>query len=812
MKKENLKKFAPHISAVVLFFVLSIVFFYPVVLENKELPQPDIKSGKAWGNDLRNYHQKTGDYAHWSNAMFSGMPHNYTYSPPTTNVFSKIGKTLTLNSGNNYGLLFIYMLGFYILLLVLGCNSWLSVIGAIAYAFCSYNLIIIEAGHVLKGLVMATMAPIIAGIILCYRGKYLWGAILTLLFTGLNIMWSHQQITFYLLLVIVIMAVVYLVYAIRNHTLTQYFKASLILIVVAMLAIAPSLGKLLPTMDYSKETMRGGSVLKSTPDGKKESSGLDLDYAYQWSYGKAETFTLLIPNFAGASSMYDVGYKSETYKAALPTGQAAQISKQAPMYWRDNEYKSFTSGPVYAGAIICFLFILGLFAVKGQEKWWLLGSTLLSLILAWGRNLYGINDFLFHHLPLYNKFRTPEMALVIANMAMAVLAILAVKAIIENYKQNSEKYLKAIYISAGITGGLCLFFALFGGSLFDFSSNADKNFPDWLVNAFVADRKSMLLTDAWRSLGFIVVAAGLLWFYIKKPFKLNYLLAVLGVLIFTDLWTVDRRFINEDKFVPKSTVSEFVPTEADKFILRDKDLSFRVLNLTASTFNESTTSYFHKSIGGYSPAKLRRYQDIIDYYFSKQINMNILNMLNTKYVIVKTQQGTEPQQNLAALGNAWFVDSIKWVDLPDDEILEIGKINLQTTAVIDRVWKDKVSVQNHFVPLDTVNTIKLIDCADPGHLFYESESDCENFAVFSEVFYKTWHAYIDGEQVPIVRANYILRGLQIPAGKHSIEFKCVDDVFIKSKKISFASSIIVGIVLLGLFGFAVFQGIRRKRT
>jgi hypothetical protein len=458
------------------------------------------------------------------------------------------------------------------------------------------------------------------------------------------------------------------------------------------------------------------------------------------------------------------------------------------------------------------LFILGLFVVKGREKWWLLGSTLLSLILAWGRNLYDVNVFLFHHLPLYNKFRTPEMALVIANLTMAVLAILAVKAIIENYKQNSEKYLKAIYISAGITGGLCLFFALFGSSLFDFSSNADKNFPDWLVNAFVADRKSMLSTDAWRSLGFIVIAAGLLWFYIKKPFKLNYLLAAIGVLIFIDLWVVDKRFINEDKFVPKSMANEFMPTEIDKFILQDKDPNFRVLNLATNTFNESMTSYFHKSIGGYSPAKLRRYQDIIDYYFSKQINMNILNMLNTKYVIIKTEQGIEPQQNIAAFGNAWFVDSIKWVDSPDEEILEIGNVNLRTTAVIDKVWKDRVSVQNNSVTTNTVNSIKLIDYISPGHLFYESVSDSESLAVFSEVFYKTWRAYIDGEQVPIIRVNYILRGLQIPAGKHNIEFKCVDEIFIKSKKISFASSIVVGILLLGLFGFAVFQEIRRKKT
>jgi hypothetical protein len=609
------------------------------------------------------------------------------------------------------------------------------------------------------------------------------------------------------------MAVVYLIYAIKEKTLTQYFKASAILLVAALLAITPSLGKLIPTMDYTKETMRGGAVLKTNAEGKTESSGLELDYAYQWSYGIGETFTLLIPNLAGASSVYNIGENSETYKVLLQTGQASQFVKQAPMYWADNEYKTFTSGPVYAGAIICFLFLLGLMIVKGREKWWLLGGTILSLVLAWGRNLYVINDFLFHHLPLYNKFRTPEMALVIANLTMAILAILAVKAIIENYKQNSEKYLKAIYISAGISGGLCLFFVLFGGSLFDFSSNADKNFEKFpqLIDALISDRKAMLSTDAWRSLGFIVAAALLLLFYIKKSFNLNYLLIALGMLIFIDLWAVDKRFINKDNFVSKSAARDFVPSEVDRYILQDKDPNYRVLNLASNTFNESNTSYFHKSVGGYSPAKLRRYQDIIDYYFSKQINMNVLNMLNTKYVIVNTPQGVMPQQNPDAFGNAWFVDTIKWVNSPDEEIREIGTTNLKTTAVIDKVWQEKIGSQvPDMLPNDTANSIILTDYSNPGYLIYESNSDRENFAVFSEVFYKTWHAYIDGKEVPVVRTNYVLRGLDIPAGKHKIEFKCVDDVYLQWKGISIICSWVVGIVLLGLFGLAIWQLIMKK--
>jgi hypothetical protein len=824
MNLRSVEKFFPYLAAVVLFWVLSLWFFYPIVFENKELLQMDIKSGIGWGQDARQYHEQTGNYAYWSNAMFSGMPHNYTYSAPTPNIFKQIGNLLVFNHEKNCGLLFLYMLGFYILMMTLGCKNYLSVIGAIAYAFCSYNLIIIEAGHISKGLVMATMAPIISGIILCYRGKYLWGILITLIFTGLTIMWGHQQITYYLLLVIVIMAVVYLIYAIKEKTLSQYFRAFAIVLVTALLAITPSLSKLVPTMDYTAETMRGGSVLKNNIKGQKENSGLELQYAQQWSYGTAEMFTLLIPNFAGASSSYNIGKKSETYKTLLTTGQASQFVKNAPMYWAGDNYKTFTSGPVYAGSIICFLFFLGLLIVKGREKWWLLGGTVLSLMLALGRHLHidvewlhlhiNINEFFFYHLPLYNKFRTPEMALVIANLTMAILAILAVKTIIENYKQNPQKYLSAISISTIIIGGLCLFFALFGSILFDFSSNYDNEYKGFseLITALKNDRKSMLSVDAWRSLGFIVAVATLLWIYIKRAFKLNYLLIALGMLIFIDLWAVDRRFITKDTFVSKSVARKFVPSDVDKYILQDKTPNYRVLNLASNTFNESNTSYFHKSIGGYSPAKLRRYQDIIDYYLSNQINMNVLNMLNAKYVIVKTPQGIVPQLNTYALGNVWFVDTIKWVNSPDEEIVEIDKINPKTTAIIDKIWQSKMGNQvPDMLPNDTANSIKLTDYDNPGYLIYESNSDRENFAVFSEIFYKTWHAYIDGNEVPIVRANYVLRGVVVPIGKHKIEFKCVDDVYLLWRKISLICSWVVGIVLLGLFGFAIWQRVNTKK-
>ena len=800
---DKFKNFAPHIVAIILFLVLTLTYFYPLVLEDKELYQGDLQNMVGWGKDLKDYHDKTGDYAFWSNSMFSGMPANYSFMPPMTNVFSIFQKAVQfVLPGNNLSLVFLYLIGFYIFLIAIGCKPWLSMVGAIAYAFATYNIIIIEVGHVNKALVMSTMAPVIGGIILCFRKKYLWGVIVTLIFTGLNVLWSHQQISYYLLLTILILAVVYLIYAIRENTLKDYLKSSAILIVVAMLAIAPALGNLLSTADYSKDTMRGGAVLQKNAKGEKESSGLDIDYAFAWSFEKGETMTLLIPNFYGASSHYNIGENSAFYnwlrKAGYSPKQAEQYSKYAPMFWGD---KGSTSGPPYAGAIVCFLFVLGLVIVKGKEKWWMLGATILSLILAWGKNFATINNFLFYHLPLYNKFRTVETALVIAGVMMVALAILALKEILDN-KDNRKIYLKPVYMAAGITGGLCMIFALFGNALLSFSGVTDvQNNPE-LLAAILSDRKSMLTSDSWRSFFFIALAMGTLWYYIHNKLKLNYVIAIIGVLIFIDLWTVDKRFLNYDSFVPKQKAIQ--KTDIDEQILQDNDPNYRVLNLAASLFQESRTSYFHKSIGGYSPAKLRRYQDVIDFHFNRVPNNNVLNMLNAKYVILPTQQGQQQvMPNPDALGNVWFVNELKWVDSPDEEIIALNDFDPAQTAFVDREWESTLlgweSLQHE---KDSTAVIRMRDYANPGHIIYESSSMMPHLAVFSEVYYKTWHAYINGVEVPLVRVNYILRGLPVPAGNHTIEFKCVDDIYLRGAKISKIASICVGIILLSLFGFA----------
>ena len=813
---ENIKKLVPHILAIILFLALSTTFFYPVITEDKTLFQSDLENMTGWGKDLKDYHEQTGDYAFWSNSMFSGMPANYTFMPTTFNIFNYVGKLFSFNLPLlHIGVLFIYLLGFYIFLISIGCKPLLSIVGSLAYAFTTYNLIILEVGHVNKGLVMATMAPLIGGIILTYRKKYLWGAIVTLIFTGMNVVWSHQQITYYLLLMILIIAIVYFIYALKDKTVIDFFKSSVILLVVALVAIAPSLGNLISSADYAKDTMRGGSVLQKNIEGNKESSGLDIDYAFMWSYGKMETITLLIPNFYGAKTGYNIGTDSETYKILQKAGygnQATQFSKYAPMYWGD---QPGTSGPAYAGAIICFLFVLGLFIVNGREKWWLLFATILSFVLAWGKNFELVNNFLFYYLPLYNKFRTPAMALTMAEITMAAMAILALKEIVEN-KENGKKYIKPIYISAGITGGLCLFFALIGGSLINFSSLSDVNYPPELLNAIMEDRKSMLTSDAWRSLFFIALSVCVLWYYLKKSFKITYLIAIIGVLIFIDLWMVDRRFVNEDSFVAKQKSKVVTPTDIDLQILQDKDPNFRVFNLTLSPFQESNTSYFHKSIGGYSPAKLQRYQDLIDYHISgNPFNFNVLNMLNTKYFIVQPQQEQPPQVsfNSDALGNVWFVNNIQWVNSPDEEIVALNDFDPSQVAIIDMEWKNIISnwEKLQHENADSTANIRLKDYVNPGNIIYESSSNQPHLAVFSEVYYKTWHAYIDGNEVPIVRVNYILRGLEVPAGNHTIEFKCIDDIYQQGAKISLISSIITGIILLSLFGYAIWSAIRNKK-
>ncbi|MDR1226717.1 MAG: hypothetical protein LBK47_07455 [Prevotellaceae bacterium] len=805
MKQLLSKKWFPHVVAVLFFMLLTVVYFSPVVFDGKDLVQGDVVSIQGWGKDLKDYHEQTGQYAFWSNTMFSGMPANYAFMPPTVNIFRYIGQIISFNLPSHMKLVFLYFIGFYIFLLSIGCNPWLSILGSLAYSLASYNFVIIEAGHGSKAFAMAMMAPVLGGIMFTYRKKYLWGILTTLIFTGLQVYSGHQQVTYYLLLIMVIMVVVYFIYAVREHTLKDFVKSSAILVVVGGIAVLPALGNLLPTLDYTKESMRGGAVLQTeSTDGKKSNSGLDIDYAFQWSYGIEETMTLLIPNFYGASSHYNIGLDSKLGNVLKGSEQRKQFVQHAPMYWGT---QPFTSGPVYAGAIVCFLFILGLFIVKTPERWWLLGATILSILLSWGKNFAVFNDFMFYHLPLYSKFRTPSMSLVMAGVTMATLAVLALKTIIENKdrKKFSDELTKPLYTSLALTGGLALFFAIFGGGMFDFTAASDASYPSWLTDALKADRAHMLTSDALRSACYIALAGALIWLFVKSKVKTQYLLLGLGILVLFDMWGVNKRFLNDNNFVPKKQAKAILPTAADKAILQDTDPNYRVVNLASNTFNESFTSYFHKSVGGYSPAKLRRYQDIIDHHISRRLNMSVLNMLNTRYFIVPSDKGApQVQKNPDAMGNCWFVDSLQWVNNPNEEIAALNNFNPVTTAVVDTAWKSKLPANLQANTSSHNAKIELAGYA-PGNLVYKSSNTQEQLAVFSEVYYKTWKAYIDGQEIPLVRVNYILRGLAVPVGEHTIELKCVDEVYNYSAKIALWSSILVGLILLSLFGLVAYQ-------
>ena len=847
MKNFNWKAALPHVVAVLVFLVLTLVYFSPV-LQGKDIMQDDAIGSMNWGKDAKEYHEETGEYSYWSNSMFSGMPCNFTYSPQPTNVFKPAADVITLSvfgaSRRHIGCIFATFIGCYILFLALGCRPWLSIAGAIVYTLGSYNFIIIGAGHMNKSLVIATMAPLVGGIVMMYRRKLLLGALVTLIFAGLNIFWSHQQMSYYTAIIAAIMAVVYLVYAVRDKWLPYYCKATALLAVVAVLSVAPAVGILLPTADYSKESMRGGSELTSA-DGSKSSS-LDTEYAFRWSYGKLESLTLLVPNIYGAASSYKVDKNSGFYKAYYPYAEysvtmnyveavqnaypnatedeimnyvsnnkskirreASEMAMRAPTYWGP-QAQFGTSGPVYAGAIVCFLFVLGLIIVRGPEKWWLLAATLFSLVLAWGSNLESVNNFLFEYLPLYNKFRAPSQALVITTLTLSALAVIAVKRFMDMLASGEkDAALNGLYIAFGVVGGVTLILALFGSALFDFTAVTDAQFADIpeLYDALIAERQSMLSGDAWRSFGFIAAAALLMYLsaFLKNMKQWHFVL-ILGALFLFDMWPVCKRFVNDSHFIEKKKTTEIQISEADKLIHSIEDGNhYRVLDYTrGSVFNQSFTSCYHNSVGGYSPAKLARYQDLIEHQIGKG-NKGVLDMLNTKYFI----QGTSAKDvvlNREAFGHCWLVDEIKWVGSPDEEMAALDNVE-KRTAIIDRCWEGKVDNPAQYSNA-APGTIELVEYCNPGNIIYRSSSEAPKMALFSEVYYKTWKAYIDGEEVTPIRANYVLRALPLPAGEHTIEFKCVDELMETSHAWSLYMSIVVGAVIVLLVCAIIYREVK----
>lgn len=810
--KPILKKTLIHGGIVLFFFLIAAIYMAPA-FDGKVIQQGDTLKWQAAAKEQQDFKEKTGDYTTWNSSMFSGMPSYQVTSPPLKSVFNKIQSFLNLyylGFGRNIGVIFLYLIGFYVALLALGISPWLSLLGALAFGLGSYNIIIIEAGHITKAYAMALMAPVIGGMLLILqRKKYLWGGILFALALGIQISCNHIQITYYTMLVAIILGLVYLIYAIKDKTFKSLLIGVGVMLVGAAFAVGANARTLFINQEYVKYTMRGGSEITVAPedlykDGEPKSiaasDGLDIDYAYSWSYGKGETYTLLVPGAYGGGSGETVGTDSEFYKNFR--------QKRAPLYWGD---QPFTSGPVYFGAIIIFLFVLGLFVVKGPERWWILLATILAILMSWGKNLMGFNSFLFDHLPLYNKFRTPSMSLVIANVTMVLMAVLALKTIFDKENPVDKKKLNlGLYISTGITAGFILLMMAFSGSM-SFSGASDVQMAaqygaqwDAIQDVLVKDRKALFMADSWRSLILILLAAVSLWLYINKAIKQSgIIIGILACLVLFDLWGVDRRYLNDSNFITEKRV-KLRPSETDQILdqyaAQFKDEDYRVFDLSVNTFNDSYPSAYHHQIGGYSAAKLRRYQDLIDFYLSRHINTNVLNMLNARYVVTPGQNGqVQVQRNPDALGNAWFVDQYQLVEDPNAEILALNELNPADTAIIDKRFASMVQGKSLERDSNSVIVMEHQKPYNPDYVVYKTKTSKEQLAVFSEVYYAPdWRAYIDGKPADYFRANYILRAMVIPAGEHKIEFKNEAPLMHKLDMISVIFSIFFVLAIVGL--------------
>ena len=793
---------------VVAFALITLLYFNPV-LQGKRLKQHDIEMYKGMTKEIVDFKEATGEQSLWTNSMFGGMPAWNITAPVKTNLFNYVHKVLSLGLPSPLGSVFISMLGFFILLMVLNVGIGVSVIGALAYGFTSYLFIVIGAGHNTKAIAMAYMAPVIAGIILTYKGKYFWGSVLTAFALALQLKANHLQITYYLLLIVLIYVIAELIISIRGKELKRFFIASACMAVVVVFAVMTCFTTLYANYEFGKETMRGKPIL--TKDVTNQTTGLDRDYITQWSYGIGETWSLMIPNAKGGASAY-IGNDNAALDKCDKRFRSTIAQQNA--YWGD---QPGTSGPVYVGAIVCFLFVLGLFVVKGKYKWVLLAATVLSILLSWGKNFMGFTDFFLDYIPGYNKFRAVSMTLVIAEVCMPLLAFLALAEIFKNpdmLKQN-KRYL---YISLGITGGLCILFYAMPQTFFNFlSQNEAIQFKQMqagqdgaiyttFANELEKVRVAIFKKDAMRSFLYIYVAAILILLSLSGKMNKKYMFPILAVLVVADMFTIDKRYLNNDNFIDKRKADKpFVMSDVDKQILQDKDLDYRVINLTVSTFNDASTSYFHKSVGGYHGAKLRRYQDIIDQYLSRQ-NSNywkVLDMLNTRYIIYSKDKNKTASRNYEAFGNAWLVSDIKWVTTPNEEIDAIADTDVRNVAIVNDEFKDVVG---DFNATQAAGAIQLVEY-EPNMLKYIFDSSKDELVVFSEIWTKKgWKMWIDGKESPLFRSDYILRSAIIPAGQHEIVMRYVPRIWNVGNAMALISSLLILLALV----FAIYKSCSRS--
>lgn len=826
-----MKKFLPDLIAILAFIVISFIYFFPAITEDRILFQHDTVAGAGAGQEAKEYYERTGERTRWTNALFGGMP-TYQMSPSydSTEPLTFVQKVYHLFLPNYVWLTFIMMLGFYILLRAFGIPAWLAGLGGIIWGFSSYFFILIAAGHIWKFITLAYIPPTIAGIVLAYRKKYLLGGIITALFMAMQILSNHVQMTYYFLFVILFMVGAFFEDAWRKKELPQFFKATGVLIVAGLIGVSINLSNLYHTYEYSKETMRGKSELKyEGAAAKQTSSGLNRDYITQWSYGIGETFSLLVPNVKGGASV-PLSRSEKAMEKANP--MYSSLYSQLTQYFGD---QPMTSGPVYVGAFVLMLFILGCFIVKGPMKWALLGATIFSILLSWGKNFMGLTDFFIDYIPMYNKFRAVSSILVIAEFTIPLLAILTLKEILTKPELLKEK-LKYIYISFGLTGGLALLFAI-APRLF-FPTYIPGNEMAALQNALPADQLSPIIanleemrvhlftSDAWRSFFIVTIGTLLLLAYNAKKLKATWTVAAIALLCLGDMWSVNKRYLYDEQFIPKSEqTATFRKTQTDELILQDPSLDYRVLNFAGNTFEENNTSYWHKSVGGYHAAKLRRYQEMIDHHIAKEMQaayqevataggqmdsvnaakFPVLNMLNTKYFIFPAgQQGqTVPIENPYTFGNAWFIDKIQYVNNANEEIDAIGQVDLQQTAIVDSKFKEALKGVNGGYK-DSLSTIRLTSY-EPNQLVYETSSPQDGIVVFSEIYYPGWTATIDGKPADIARADYILRAMNVPAGKHTIEMR------FDPQSLHITEGIAYGAMALLLVGVIILIWIYRKK-
>ena len=850
---SGIKAHAADLLVVMLFAVVSFAYFFPADTEGRILYRHDSAAGRGAGQEISDFRKQTGEQSRWTNALFGGMP-TYQSAPSysSTDILKQASDAYHLWLPENVWFLFAYLLGFYILLRAFDFRWHLAALGSVMWAFSSYFLIIIAAGHLWKVMALAYLPPMIGGIVLAYRGRYAAGFVVTALFAAMEILANHVQMTYYYMIIIICMVAAYLVESIREKRMPHFFKATAVCAAAAALAVMLNLSNLYHTWEYQKESMRGKSELVKADSANQTSSGLERDYITQWSYGIDETLTLLVPNAKGGSSMTPMAESATAMAHA--DNNFLSVYQQIGQYWGE---QPMTSGPVYVGAFVVMLFFLGLFILKGPMKWALYAATVLSVLLSWGKNFMPFTDFFIDYVPMYAKFRTVASILVVAEFTMPLIAMLTLKNIIDNpavfdeEEDRTSRLLKCflvsplallakkkrtyIYISLFITAGMCALFALAPSTFFtSFISTAEQRMlanaipPEYLpslLENLQAMRMAMFSADCWRSCAVILAGTLLLFLFLKKKLSAAAMALMMAVLCLFDLWQIDKRYLNDAMFVNADVRDLPQPmTQTDQRILQDKTLGYRVLNLASNTFNENETSYYHKSIGGYHAAKLRRYQELIERYIQPEMQATlsavvdaagdmslvsdtvspVLNMLNAKYLIMPLEGGqTAPLANPNANGVAWFVDDLRYVANANEELDAMAGINLKTSAVADRKFAD---VLGKAARQDSASYVKMT-AYNPNHLEYEAYSKTGGVIVFSEIYYPGWTATVDGKQTELGRANYVLRALNTTPGKHTV----VLDFHPATLKVTEATAYTAYIILLLAIALIVVQKLRKKK-